>query len=389
MSFTLDPLTELWLDIDPDLQQHCWAQTQAATSPRCRWTWYLNQLCQAALLPWLQDATDGAIAPAEPAYPLAELVPGTVVMLGDKRLILVPSLTLDTSEFSVPQEWVDLPAWAGDYFMAVQIDSDDSTVRVWGYTTHRQLKTQGQYDRRDRAYGLTAQCMVTDLSALWVVQQLNPQEVTQAAIPELEPLTATEAEAILLRLGDRTVLNPRLAVPFPQWGALVSNANLVQRLGALRQEPTTAPAIAPSTQLGQWLQNQIQAGWQTLESLVEPSSELATGFRQTPDLADTAIKRAKRLELMGQAFLLVVGLESEADDRVGVRVQLRADRRAEVLPETLRLSLVQLSGEVVQSVEARSQDNIIQLKRFKCPPGTEFRIQVAIAAIVHTEDFVI
>ena len=92
---------------------------------------------------------------------------------------------------------------------------------------------------------------------------------------------------------------------------------------------------------------------------------------------------------MGQAFLLVVGLEPEADDRVGVRVQLRAIQRTAALPETLRLSLVQPSGELVQSVEARSQDTIIQLKRFKCPPGTEFRIQVAIAAIVHTEDFVV
>ena len=35
--------------------------------------------------------------------------------------MLIPSEAIDDSELEVPQEWVDIPSWAADYYLAVQI----------------------------------------------------------------------------------------------------------------------------------------------------------------------------------------------------------------------------------------------------------------------------
>ncbi len=51
-----------------------------------------------------------------------QFVNGSVLELNGKRIVLLPSKAIDRSELVIPQEWVDIPAWAGDYFMAVQID---------------------------------------------------------------------------------------------------------------------------------------------------------------------------------------------------------------------------------------------------------------------------
>lgn len=390
MSFALEPLTELSLDIPATIQQSCWEAAQAASSPRGQWNAYLNRICLETVLPWLQaDMAPTAIAVPAVTDVRLELVPGTAISLGDKRLILVPHTTLDTRELLVPQEWVDIPTWAGDYFLGIQVDPDEAHLRVWSYTTHHHLKTLGEYDDRDRAYSLDAFALVTDLSVLGVVQQLAPHEPTQANLAPLPVLSATEAEALLAQLSAPEALNPRLEIPFAQWGVFIANENLLHRLGELRRGSPAEAAVPPITQLQQWLQNVAQVGWQTLEGFLSQAPDLAVNLRQTADLSDATIKRVKLLNVTEQPVLLVVALEPEPDDRVGIRVQLRASNRTVCLAENLTLSLLQRNGGIVQSVQARSHDNIIQLKRFKCAPGTEFRLQVAIANQTHTEDFVV
>ena len=54
-------------------------------------------------------------------------------------------------------------------------------LRLYGYTTHQQLQ-QGEYDWRDRTYSLAETDLNLDLSAFWVVRQLQPYELTRAAI---------------------------------------------------------------------------------------------------------------------------------------------------------------------------------------------------------------
>ncbi|MGV0027931.1 DUF1822 family protein [Phormidesmis priestleyi] len=369
----MQTLTQLQLEILPDVQSESWQVAQSCTTATATWNTYLNQVSLSTFLPWLRSH----YAPEADLHPsLWNFVNGTAITLNNKRLILIPDKTIDTSELRIPQEWIDVASWAGDYYLAVQVNPDALWVRVWGYTTHEQIKAIGTYDADDRTYCLDAQDLIQDLSVLWVVRQLNPDEVTQGAIAPLPTMRPAQAENLLQRLTNPALLQPRLELPFALWGALLERADWQQRLSG------SAPR---RVQLSQWLQNVFEEGWQSLESLLE-RDEFAFNVRQV-DLSETAVRRVKLLNLPNRSLLLLVILEPEADGRIGVRSQLRSRDASLNLPANLHLSLISSTGEIVQSVRARSQDDVIQLRRFRSALGTQFSLQVTIDNTVITEDF--
>ncbi|MBD2073323.1 DUF1822 family protein [Phormidium sp. FACHB-592] len=382
-----DTLTELRLEIPPEIHQESWQHSQSASNPLTQWNTYLNQVCLNTVLPWLQaEHTPEASAWSGAVPLLGELVRGTAIDLGDQRLILIPDKTVDTSELQVPQEWIDLPAWAGDYYLAVQVDPDDLCLHIWAYTTHAQLKTLGTYDGNQRTYVLDAYDLVQDLSVLWVVRQF-PNELTRTEIAPLSPLPAAQAENLLQRLSNPAVLQPRLEIPFHLWAALIAKDDWQQRLGRSRRSELSSATITRTlANLSQWLQNRFDESWQTLEEL----GMVTEAFNvRKDDRTQRSIRRAKRLRLPDQDTLLLVVVEPEADGRVSIRSQLRPLDPSVCLPETLSLTLLSATGETIQAVQARDRDNVIQLKRFKCPPETQFRLQVAIDNTVIGEDFVV
>ncbi|MEB3295218.1 MAG: DUF1822 family protein, partial [Synechococcales bacterium] len=224
-------LTEWVLPLEYPILQQAWQHGQVASqlaeTTEIQWRRYLNDLCLATVLPWIQaeeiptaiafpplmeqDSSPNASPNPSPnaspnplansfANPLASWIPGTAIEFGQKRLILLPSIGIDLQTWKVPQEWVDIPAWAGDYFVAVRVDLDEGELQLLGYATHHTVKTQGQLNRQDRTYSLESLQGIWDMNCLWVVQQLNPTEVTQATIDPLPTLTAAEATDWLTRL---------------------------------------------------------------------------------------------------------------------------------------------------------------------------------------------
>jgi hypothetical protein len=408
MTFSCVPPTELVLEVADSVQRQSWQQSQQLTTANGRWTAYLNQICLDTLLPWLQDylpeaalAPEAALWSADGLLSLWDATNGTAIQLDRKRLVLIPDKSIDTRSITVPQEWVDIPDWAGDYYLAVQVNPEGDWLRCWGYTTHEHLKTQGSYDSDDRTYTLDAAQLVADLNTFWVVRQLCPDEPTQAAIAALTALSETQAETLLQQLAQPAIGQPRLALPFEQWGALLARSTWRQRLYHLRREaqlselqlresqaePTAA--TPQPVRLSQWLQHLFDATWQAIDNLIAQPN-LAYSFRQSSDTAASQIKRAKQILLDAEANLavvLVLILELEADGRVGVRVQLFPAAPARYLPADVQLSMRSASGELVQTVQADQQADYIQLKRFKCPPDKPFQIQVAIDRFLYTELF--
>lgn len=375
----MDTITQLELPISEAVQQRAWHQSQEYVTPRDQWNAYLNQVCLETVLPWLQSE----YAPRSTrSLQAGELVNGCAIEWNDKRLVLIPEKNLDDTEFRIPQEWVDIPTWAGDYYLAVQINPDDLSLRVWGYTTHERIKAIGHYDADDRVYSMDSHALVQDIAVLWVVRQLYPNEPTRAEVPELAMVSETQAENLLQRLAN--VAQPRLEIPFTLWGSLLETRSWRERLHRLRQGNNARVNVA--TNLRQWLENSFTSGWQAIESWLNPE-ELAFSFRQTEAPEATVIRRVKPLEFPGQSVLLMLALTPEADGRVGIRLQVRPVERSQCLPMHLTLSLVSASGGVVQSVQAREQDNSIQLQRFRCPSGTQFSVQVALGDTVVTETF--
>jgi Protein of unknown function (DUF1822) len=298
-----------------------------------------------------------------------------------RRLILIPDKNVETRELSVPQEWIDIPNWAGDYYLGVQVSPDGESLRVWGYATHEQLKNQGSYNSAERTYCLDANLMVEDISVLWVVQQLYPTEITQAQIAPLPTLPDTQVENLWRRLINPSIINPRLELPFEIWGALLTRSDWQEHLHQ-------APNIVSLREL---FEGVLTNTWQTIEALFNQEPNFAFSFRQGIDTEQTSIQKAKLIDLPtkqgNQTLVLMLILTEETDGRLLVRVQLHAKERSQYLPEQAKLELISASGEIIQSIIARNQDNSMQLKRFKCPTNAQFSLQVSLDNFCFTENF--
>jgi hypothetical protein len=254
------------------------------------------------------------------------------------------------------------------------------------------LKLESCYDASDRAYCLNRDNLIQDLTVFWVMQQL-PGETTRTEIPILPALTSAQAEQLLQQLGNAIAL-PRLEIPFVQWGALLDRDSWLQQLCQQRQSSVnrlelTRQAIEPAN-LSQWWRNVFEAGWQAIEDLFESSPDLAFNFRRD-DATQAQVQRVKSIQF-GVEFpsvLLAIVLEMEADGRMRIWVQLLPQAGAAYLPADVRLELLSMTGEVLQSVRAGSTSNYIQLRRFKSPPGRRFRLQIAIADSLICEEFMV
>lgn len=385
MNFTFAEPTECLLGISLSLQAQSWQQSQVYPTPSSRWRAYINQICLYSFLDWMKTE----YLPEATTLPTFwNGVNGSAIAVGEKRILLIPSEAIDDSELEVPQEWVDIPSWVTDYYLAVQVKLDGESVRIWGYTTHQELKSKGSYDPVDRTYCMDAKHLTKDLNAFWMTYQFCQGEATLAELNPLPELPAAQAENLLQRLGSSLVTFPRLAVPFSLWGALLENEQWRQRL---HQDRQTSNNVGEN--LSQWLAGIYSAGWQALETLLgSNSSRLALNLRSASDSVKSSIRRAKLIDLgmqvESQPVVLLVALIPEANRQVSVYVQLHPVSRELHLPANIKLVLLS-SGETLGEVQAGSHDNYVQLPHFDVETGERFSIQVAFRNFQITENFVI
>ncbi|WP_414585615.1 DUF1822 family protein [Scytonema sp. PCC 10023] len=385
---------EWLLEISPTIQAQSWQQSQVYATPSSRWCAYINQICLYAFLDWIstEDFPSASVWYSFPGTPAFwEFVNGTAILLEGRRVVLLPSEAIDDSELEVPQEWVDIPSWAADYYLAVQVKPDGEWVRIWGYTTHTELKSLAHYDSVDRTYCIDARHLTKDLNAFSLSYQFCKGEEMKAGVAPLPQLSTEQAENLVQRLGNASFRFSRLAVPFTTWGALLENEQWRQRLYQKRQQTQSSQV---QVNLSRWLEGIYDSAWQAIESFFEPnSSSLAFNFRSSSGLGVGSIKRAKLIdlgmEIESQKVVLLVALIPESSQQVSIRVQLHPANGELYLPVNIKLALLLESEEIIQEVQAREQDNYIQLKRFDGEVGEYFSIQVAFDSYQITENFVI
>ena len=272
-----DP-NQFYLEIAENTLERTWQQIDTYSSVSRRWQAYLNQVALKTFLAWLQgeQSIKARVWPNQAALPFMwEVVNGTAIQFEGLRLVLLPTDSFDVSEFRVPQEWVDIPSWVADYYVAVQINPDDGYFRVVGYTTHRQLKQKGQYDASDRVYCLDENDLIGDLELLWIARQLCPEEPLRETVPTLPTLPLAQAENLLSRLGQSSVLLPRLEIPFQLWGSLLEHEGWRRRLYERRM------GMAEQWSVRQWLETGISQaaqglGWNTAQW--QPQTVVARGM---------------------------------------------------------------------------------------------------------------
>lgn len=307
--------TDLVLEVSDQIKNEAWRNSQTAATPTSRWQVYLNQVALNAVLPWLREEQDCAVKVASQASlaSIWEVVNGTSLTVGDSKLVLIPSEAEDLSELRVAQEWIDLPQWRGDYYLAVQVNLDDNYVRVWGYTTHQKLKTVGHYQTSDRTYSLTEDDLITDLDVLFLAWELCPEEVTQVEVAALPAMSATQASNLIQRLGDvNNILLPRMAIPFQFWAALIGEENWRKSLVQKRRGLPVRGSVV------EWLKAEVanvveEFGWRQVE--FQPSMVGARGANNVIDEFDapSEIALAKQLTIANQPYeLKIIPLDLEA-----------------------------------------------------------------------------
>ena len=137
----------------------------------------INRLVLNRFLKWLE--TEAPIEEKPQFWPSIEELPtiwefvnGTALTIGNTRLVLIPQEAIDTDEFSVPQEWVDIPNWVADYYLGVQVNLEQGWLRVWGFISHQTLKQKAEFDPVLRNYSVEGELLIEDLKMMWVAREI-------------------------------------------------------------------------------------------------------------------------------------------------------------------------------------------------------------------------
>ena len=164
------PFTQLGLEISATVQAQSWNQGKQSLTSAAHWQTYINQMILETFLPWLKTEYE-SFAQAWPEgvsiVPLWQVVNGTGITLDplgatEKRLVLIPNVSIEQTEFRVPREWIEIPSWVGDYYLAVAVNPEGDFLRVYGYATHELIRQKGQYDPIDRTYCLSTLELMKD-----------------------------------------------------------------------------------------------------------------------------------------------------------------------------------------------------------------------------------
>jgi hypothetical protein len=213
-----------WIrSISDSINSQAWLRSRCQANAWARWNAYLNQICLAVCLENFEVDFGLEVVGMDDCmrYSCWGLVNGSVVTVGDVRIALIPSEVVDQSELEVPQEWVDIPSWVADYYLAIYLMPDLQSLHVAGYATHQQLKREAQFDCGSRSYYLGVEALTTDLNLLAFSVGSYTSAQTRAAVGVPDCLGESDAQNLIQGLGGLTELLPRLEVPFGVWAALL------------------------------------------------------------------------------------------------------------------------------------------------------------------------
>jgi Protein of unknown function (DUF1822) len=369
---SLEP-QKIWLRIDSEVIDRIQPDPNRYSSSTGLTNAELNRLCLNRFQSWLDEMeiVHTSSFTDEESTSIWDVVTGCAIEVGKTRLILIPSEDLDRDELRIPQEWIDLPNWLGDYYLGLQIDRDAGTMNIWGFASHNSIQQRGEYNHRDRTYSLNGNLLVTNLEIIWLAQELGANE--RAIVPELPALDLDSALALIKEISIPSAYSPRLKSSFLQWGGLLNNANLRSQLYQTRlQRATIERAPKPSFCLSDWLKaeftNALASGWQTYRP--------ALGITRNQNTIELAKLINLQLDLQQEPVVLLICLVPENKERMRVLVQVHPGISSRCLPPQLQLSYIDEHGATLRTVTARSNDDCIQLPSFTCPIGMEFNIQL-------------
>ncbi len=169
---------------------------------------------------------------------------------------------------------------------------------------------------------------------------------------------------------------------------------LLQQTEKEEESLELTPSSKKPVRLSKWFESKFELGWQSVEALLDGNpNQLTLKLRSTFHLRnENLVKRFKQLNLgtdsQDQLVALLVVIAVEAD-KISIRVQAQPMGEQIVLPPNLKLSLLNEKGETLRSVKSATQDNFIQLPRFRGETKERFSIAVVLEGTKLIEEFVI
>ena len=281
----MDENEQLYLMFTSEAEEKAAEETERYSNNIASWNAYRHYLCLETFLDWLREFAEDSEEQLEPWPGEADLpsfwevLEGAAIQWEETRIVLIGVETEDLESFYIPREWVDI--WPADYYVMVKInlDEEESGMEICGYITHRELKKKGGYNEGDRSYFIPREELIEDIDMMLMARQFVRNR--KAAVKPWAALAPNRAEILLEQLSDRSIDYPRGEVNFEEWGGLLINDEWRQqlyekRLAKARGEIQVATANKLSEQVGQWLSNFAEEGWQTVEQI------LRTVSRQEP-----------------------------------------------------------------------------------------------------------
>ena len=390
---------QLWLSIPNDIKQEAWIQSQSQQSNAVAKTnAYYNNIALHTLKPeiesWFEDDYPDGEFPItvfkNSCLPtIWEFLNGTVIEVKGNRIVLITETT-ETDELCICQEWIDIPSWQGDYFVAVQINPEDDWVRLRGFIEYSLLQRlkdkKGIYDKQERAYYIPNKYL-TDIENIGdLVADLQPltrEEFAPIPSPELSP-------ELLQNLGDRYLYYPRLAIDFDKWLKLLLDDKCREEL--CKKRGCKLPAVAqvtpepskPVINIGNnindvltWIETTLNKMCDSVEAIFEDNSQRMTplvgyriedspigyqGFKEI-NIASSSVKVTKILGVNKHSKLINIIFDVSSTD-------------ANIfIPKGLEIQAFNQDNKVISSLKAEDNYSNLRLK-FKRRLGDSFTIKL-------------
>jgi hypothetical protein len=301
----------------------------------------LNQICMVAVKKWLSEIFDLELKSVFPFIFggkdnlefISELVNGFALQLGKTRLVFIPSQSLDLTEIEIPQEWVDLPNWAGDYYVPIQVDVEGKYLHLWTFLSHYDLKNNGEFDRVFRNYEIPDGAGTKNLDVLFTACELHALgELTpkRAEIAPVPILAGADANKLIEQLQQhRSGFSPRLELLFIQWGAILNDEReYLEKYSNPRILVHASPDKSRTPiVLSHWFDKQLETIHQEWKSIGEffTQPQWQTGLRGDLDLGNDwrsqskeIINRVKELTICPQRNLMYRSVGKNAEELVNI-----------------------------------------------------------------------
>jgi Protein of unknown function (DUF1822) len=301
----------------------------------------LNQLCMVAIKKWLGEVFDLELKSVFPCVLgekenlefISKLVNGFALQLGKTRLVFIPSQSIDLTEIEIPQEWVDLPNWAADYYVPIQVDVEGKYLHLWTFISHYDLKNNCEFDPVFRNYEITDDIETKNLDVLFTACELHALgELTpkRAAIAPLPTLASAEANELIKQLQEhRSGFSPRLELLFMQWGVILNDDR--EYLEKYSNPRILVSALSDKSKtrlvLTRWFDRQLNTIHQDWKSIGEffTQPQWQTGLRGDLDLSkdwrnqsQEIINQVKELTICPQRNLMYRSVDKNTEELVHI-----------------------------------------------------------------------